>query len=152
MTSFSVIHLSSDLSSNADDAETTGDPSEPSKSFQKCSVPYVSDCSSGESDVTYNSTTKSVSDPSDKGANNSNDSTSKINVEKQQLLTGSTNDSSEHLAEGFREKKEKEDVCEEALLREKVLALENKRANSGDISVRGAAGLMDNLKEYSSVF
>lgn len=150
VTSSFVILLSSDLSSSADDAEMTGDSSEPSKPLQKCSVPYVSDCSSGESDVTYSDATKSVSDLADKGANNSRDSTSKINVEKELLLTGSTNDSSEQLAEGFGEKNK--EVCEEAMLREKVLELENKKANSGDVSVRGAAGLMDNLKEYCSVF
>lgn len=150
VTSSFVILLSSDLSSSADDAEMTGDSSEPSKPLQKCSVPYVSDCSSGESDVTYSDTTKSVSDLADKGANNSRDSTSKINVEKELLLTGSTNDSSEQLAEGFGEKNK--EVCEEAMLREKVLELENKKANSGDVSVRGAAGLMDNLKQYRSVF
>lgn len=150
VTSSFVILLSSDLSSSADDAEMTGDSSEPSKPLQKCSVPYVSDCSSGESDVTYSDTTKSVSDLADKGANNSRDSTSKINVEKELLLTGSTNDSSEQLAEGFGE--ENKEVCEEAMLREKVLELENKKANSGDVSVRGVAGLMDNLKEYCSVF
>ncbi|XP_034165539.1 tudor and KH domain-containing protein isoform X2 [Pangasianodon hypophthalmus] len=148
VTSSSVIHLSSDLSSSADDAEMTdGDPSEPSKSLQKCSVSYVSECSSGESDVIYIGATKSVSDPSDKGANNSNDSTSKSNVKKQQLLKGSTNELSEHLAEVVREKKEKEEVCEEAMLREKVLDLENRKANSGDVSVREVASISGSVDD-----
>lgn len=123
-----------------------GDPSEPSESLQKCSIIYVSDCSSGESDDIYTGTAEAVSDPSDEGANDSNHSKSKACVEKQPLSTRSTNEPSEHSAEGLKEKKEKEEVCEEAVLRGKVLELENKEANS-DVSVRGAPGLMDKLKE-----
>lgn len=148
VTSSSVIYLSSDMSS-ADGAEMVdGDPSEPSKSLQKCSVSYVSDCSSGESDIIYVGATKSVSDPSDKGANNSNDSTSMSNVNKKELLTEGISES----REGLRDKTEKEEVGEEAMPREKVLELENQKTNSGDISVRGAAGLMATLKKYSNVF
>lgn len=120
VTSSSVIYLSSDMSS-ADGAEMVdGDPSEPSKSLQKCSVPYVSDCSSGESDIIYVGATKSVSDPSDKGANNSNDSTSMSNVNKKELFTEGISEPSE----GLRDKTEKEEVGEEAMPREKVLELE----------------------------
>lgn len=143
MTSSSEIYVSSDLSSAEVAEMPDGDPSEPSKSHQKCSVTCVCDSSSSDSDVIYIGATKSMSDPSVNGANNSDDSTSKIKVKKQQLITGRTNVSSERLAEGLKEKKE--EVCEEAMLREKVLELENKKANSGDGSVRGAAGLMDNM-------
>lgn len=86
-----------------------------------------------------------MSDPSAKGADNPEDSTCRANVRKQLLLTGSASDSSEQLAEGLREAKETEKLHEEAMLREKVLELENKMANGGDVSV-GAAGLMANLK------
>lgn len=131
--SSSVINLSSEPSSSADDAETTG----PSKCVQKCSVTRVSDRSRSESDVVYVDATDSGSD---QGVVNSGDSTSKSNVKKQPWRTGNSSESSERLAEGLREK---EKVCEGAALKEKVLGFENKAANSGDVSVRGAAGLMD---------
>lgn len=114
-----------------------GGPSKPSKPLQKCSVAYISNCSSDESDVIYVGATKSVSEPSDEAAENS----CPTNV-KRPLLTGGTNESSEHLAEGLREKNKKEEVCEEAVLKENILEHEN----SGDGSVRGAAGLMNNTK------
>ncbi|XP_027033305.1 tudor and KH domain-containing protein isoform X3 [Tachysurus fulvidraco] len=146
-TSSSVIYLSSDLSS-ADDAEmVNGGPSKPSKSLQKCSLTYLSDCSSDESDIIYIRTTKAVSDPSDKGASNSKDSTSKINVKKQQLLTGGPSESPEHLNEGLRDKTEKEVVCEEAMPREKGLELANQKTNSGDISVREVASISGSVDD-----
>lgn len=124
----------------------TGDPSEPNKPLQTCSVIYVSDCSSGESDEIYIGATQYISVPSDKEATNSVDSKSKTCVKKQPLLIANANESSEHLAEGLREKEE-EEICEEALLRERDMEHENKKANS-DASVRGAAGEMDKLKQY----
>ncbi|XP_017339857.1 tudor and KH domain-containing protein isoform X1 [Ictalurus punctatus] len=145
VTSSSEIYVGSDLSSAEVAEMPDGDPSEPSKSHQKCSVTCVCDSSSSDSDVIYIGATKSMSDPSVNGANNSDDSTSKIKVKKQQLITGRTNVSSERLAEGLKEKKE--EVCEEAMLREKVLELENKKANSGDGSVREVASISGSVDD-----
>ncbi|XP_053366920.1 tudor and KH domain-containing protein isoform X2 [Clarias gariepinus] len=147
VTSSSVIYLSSDLSSSADDAEMTdGDPSEPRKALQTLSVARVSDRSSSESDVIYVATTQSerLAQEDD----DLNDSTAKTSVRKHELLTRIISESSEQLAEALREKKEEEneEVCGEAVLRDKVPEVENKET-SGAISVRGAAG----LKEVASI-
>ncbi|KAF5907386.1 tudor and KH domain-containing protein isoform X1 [Clarias magur] len=150
VTSSSVIYLSSDLSSSADDTEMTeGDPSEPSKALQTLSSARVSDRSSSESDVIYVTTTRPVSDPSAPEDDKSNDSTAKTSVRKHELLTGSISGSSKQLAEDLREKREKEneEVCGKAVLRDKVPEVENKKETSGAISVRGAAG----LKEVASI-
>lgn len=115
-----------------------GDPAEPYKPLQRCSVIYVSDCSSGERDDIYTGTTQSVSVLCDKEANKSVDSASKTCIKKQPLLIGNANESSEHRADGLREM-EKEEICEEDLLRERDMEHEKKKVNS-DASVRGAAG------------
>ncbi|TSK14847.1 MBT domain-containing protein 1 [Bagarius yarrelli] len=134
VTSSSVIYLSSDLSS-ADDAEMVdGDASEPSRSRQQCNITCVSDCSSDESDVIYIGSTKSVSG-SDIGAADSSQSTSKMKVKKQQLLTKTTSTPSEHPAEGLREKTEKNVLCEDAMLKEEVLEPKKQKVNSEDVSV-----------------